>query len=108
MPRCAPPSAVKITVMKVTRLLPFLVLALLLAPAASAGSTMFVGAAEDHARSRDPLVAKTKMDLAALAGFDAVRMTALWSPGRAEIEGEDLLVLRNAAAAAQLDGIRLI
>ncbi len=94
--------------MKVTHLLACLVLALLLAPAASAGSTMFVGAAEDHSRSLDPVVAKTRMDLAALAGFDAVRMTSLWSPGRSEIEGEDLIVLRNAAAAAQLDGIRLI
>ena len=69
---------------------------------------MFIGAAEDHSRDVDPVKAKTRMDLAALAGFDAVRMTTIWSPGRREITGEDLAVLENAATAAQLDGIRLL
>jgi hypothetical protein len=82
--------------------------ALALAPNASAGSTMFVGAAEDQVRSVDPVVAKARMDLAALAGFDAVRMTTIWSPGQREVAGDDLTVLRNAASAAQLDGIRLL
>src|SRR5215204_6278930 len=94
--------------MKLSRLLVLAVLALLVAPAADAGTVMFVGAAEDQARSLDPVVAKTQMDLAALAGFDAVRMTSVWSPGRREVSGEELTVLQNAAAAAQLDGIRLI
>ena len=94
--------------MKLSRLLVLAVLALLVAPAADAGTVMFVGAAEDQARSLDPVVAKTQMDLAALAGFDAVRMTSVWSPGQREVSGEELTVLQNAAAAAQLDGIRLI
>src|SRR5215208_6730452 len=94
--------------MKLSRLLVLAVLALLVAPAADAGTVMFVGAAEDQARSLDPVVAKTQMDLAALAGFDAGRMTSVWSPGRREVSGEELTVLQNAAAAAQLDGIRLI
>src|SRR5215218_9987358 len=95
--------------MKLSRLLIAAVaVALFVAPAAGAGATMFVGAAEDQARSLDPVVAKTQMDLAALAGFDAVRMTSVWSPGQREVSGEELTVLQNAAAEAQLDGIRLI
>jgi hypothetical protein len=93
--------------MKLTRLL-VVALTLLVAPAAHAGTVMYVGAAENQARSVDPVVAKTQMDLAALAGFDAVRMTSVWSPGQREVFGEELTVLQNAAAAAQLDGIRLI
>src|SRR3954452_5649234 len=94
--------------MKLHRLLVIAVLALAVVPAASAGGVMFVGAAEDHSRDLDPVAAKTRMDLAALAGFDAVRMTTVWSPGRREITGDDLTVLENAATAAQLDGIRLL
>jgi hypothetical protein len=90
------------------RLLAACLIALAFAPSASAGSSMFVGAAEDQVRSLDPVVAKARMDLAALAGFDAVRMTTIWSPGQRAVSGDDLTVLRNAAAAAQLDGIRLI
>src|SRR3954470_11749663 len=81
---------------------------LVAAPHAPAEDAMFVGAAEDQARSLDPVVAKTRMDLAALAGLDAVRMTSIWSPGEREVAGDDLTALTNAAAAAQLDGIRLI
>lgn len=69
---------------------------------------MFVGAAENGARDVDPVVAKAKLDLAALAGFDTVRMTSIWSPGEREVTGDELLILRNAGVAARLDGIRLI
>src|SRR5215211_7761156 len=60
--------------MKFSRLLVVAALALVVVPAADAGPIMFVGAAEDGARKIDPVAAKTEMDLAALAGFDAVRM----------------------------------
>jgi hypothetical protein len=80
----------------------------LIAPSGAAAGTMFVGAAEDQARSLDPVVAKSRMDLAALAGFDAVRMTTLWSPGQREVGGDELRALTNAGAASQLDGIRLV
>jgi hypothetical protein len=69
---------------------------------------MFVGATEDNVRSLDPLVAKSKMDLAALAGLDTVRMSVTWQPGEQRVGGDDEIVLRNASAAAQLDGVRLI
>ncbi|HET7451033.1 MAG TPA: hypothetical protein VFJ78_10575 [Gaiellaceae bacterium] len=78
------------------------------AGSAHAGTGMFVGATEDNVRSLSPLVAKSKMDMAALAGLDTVRMSVLWQPGEQLIGGDDEVVLRNASAAAQLDGVRLI
>lgn len=89
-------------------LLVVLALALLGARSSAAGTGIFVGAAEDEARSVDPAVAKSKMDLAALAGLGTIRMTVNWSPGRTVVAGDDLLSLQNAANAAQFDGIRLI
>ena len=68
---------------------------------------LFVGAADDGARSLDPVEVKVKSDLAALAGLGALRMTFTWTPGETSIAGDDLRVLRNAATAAQLSGIRL-
>jgi hypothetical protein len=92
----------------------FAVLALALVPSlavagpAAAGTGMFVGAAEDGAKSLDPVRAKAKMDLAALAGLGTVRMTVTWSPGQQTVSGDDRAVLQNASAAAQLDGVRLM
>jgi hypothetical protein len=94
--------------MVVLVLLVVLVLGMFSARPASAGTGMFVGAAEDEARSLDRLTAKSKMDLAALAGLGTIRMTSIWSPGETVVSGDDLTVLRNAATAAQFDGIRLI
>jgi hypothetical protein len=68
---------------------------------------LIVGAAEDASRQPELTVAKAKMDLASLAGLSAVRITSVWTPGQAAISSGELLVLRNAAAAAALDGIRL-
>ena len=82
-------------------------IALLAAQTAHAGG-MFVGAAENDARSLDPAVAKARMDRAARAGFGVVRMTVLWSPGQKTVGGDDLVALGNASIAAQLDGVRLI
>ena len=82
--------------------------AFMTAAPAHAGTGMFVGATEDNVRSLNPLVAKSKMDMAALAGLDTVRMSILWQPGEQRVGGDDEIVLRNATAAAQLDGVRLI
>jgi hypothetical protein len=48
------------------------------------------------------------MDLAAIAGLGTIRMTSIWAPGRTIVSGTDLTALRNAATAAQFDGVRLI
>jgi hypothetical protein len=89
-------------------LLVTLLLGLLVAGPAAASTGMFVGAAEDNARSLDPLRAKSKMDLAAAAGLGTIRMTSIWSPGQRTIAGNDLRTLRNAAMAAQFDGVRVM
>jgi hypothetical protein len=76
---------------------------------ASAGGPMFMGAVENASLQTSLVAAKAKMDLAAFAGFDTVRVAAFWAPGRASIIPEwDKVTLQNAAAAAQLTGIRLI
>jgi len=85
-----------------------LALSLVAVQPATAGIGMFVGAAEDGAKRLDPVQAKARMDLAALAGVSTVRMTATWSPGQRSVGGDDRIVLRNVSAAAQLDGVRLM
>jgi hypothetical protein len=83
-------------------------LALLVVQAAPASESMLVGAAEDAAKSQSLVAAKASMDLAKLAGFNAIRLTETWSPGQSSPSADDLQALNNAAAAAQLDGIRVI
>ena len=57
----------------------------------------------------DLVTAKAKVDLARLAGFDTLRLAVFWAPGRASVMPEwDKLTLENAAAAAQLSGIKLM
>src|SRR5439155_18427214 len=65
------------------------------------------GAAEDASKQPDPVVAKAKMDLARLAGLEAVRITTVWTPHQWAPSDGEALALQNAAAAAALDGIRL-
>ena len=83
-------------------------LALLVAAPAAGGTGMFVGAAADDARSLSQALTKARMDLTARTGFDAVRMSIIWSPGEDVVGGDDLAVLQNATRAAKLDGVRLI
>jgi hypothetical protein len=68
---------------------------------------LLVGASEDASKQPSLAVAQAKMDLARLAGFDAIRVTAPWTPGQSQPSSWDALVLGNSAAAAKLDGIRL-
>jgi Big-like domain-containing protein/cellulase (glycosyl hydrolase family 5) len=81
--------------------------ALSLAPAASAGGpSLLVGAAEDSGKSADPAVAKATYDRARTAGFDTVRLTAMWQKGMTSPTAAELTSLQNAVAAANQDGIR--
>ena len=61
-----------------------------------------------RAREGGPLGADAKMSLASLAGFDTIRITSIWSPGRPEVGGDRAGGLQTAADAARLNGIRLI
>jgi Cellulase (glycosyl hydrolase family 5) len=76
--------------------------------AAAAAPRMLVGAAEDAAKQPDLVTAKAKMDLAQLAGFNAIRLTTIWAPGQTQPSAGELQRLQNAAEAADLDGITII
>src|SRR5437763_16458248 len=69
---------------------------------------MMVGAAEDVARQQDYSFAKTEMDMARLAGLDAVRVTQPWTTGDTKLGPSDELTLDNAVNAAQFSGLRVI
>jgi hypothetical protein len=78
------------------------------APAWAAPSRpIMVGAAEDGAKFGGPATADAKMALARLAGFDAIRLSAIWTPGQRELGGDELTGLTDAVTAASLHGIRV-
>ena len=68
---------------------------------------MLVGAAEDFVKQPDPIIAKANVDLAAMAGFDSLRVTAAWSPGETAPSATELTLLQNVAAAASVTGMQL-
>jgi hypothetical protein len=77
-------------------------LAALTVPAHAFGSDrMYMGAAEDEGRNADPAVAMAKMQLAKAAGFDTIRVTAIWEP-------DQLQALQSIAAAGDFLGIRIV
>lgn len=81
----------------------------LLAPAQALGSErMYMGAAEDEGRNSDPQVAMAKMQLAKAAGFDTIRVTAVWETGQSAVPAEQLSALQAIAAAGSFLGIRVV
>jgi hypothetical protein len=85
-----------------------LLAALALAPVATGSASMYIGAAEDEGRNGDLLVAAAKMELAREAGFEAIRVTALWKTGLDELPPDQLDALRSIAAAGVFDDIRIV
>jgi hypothetical protein len=77
-------------------------LALAFAPAALAGRPIGVGAVEDAAIWENP---EAEMDLAKLAGFNTVRMTAQWSNGMTILPPGQVSRLQRAAMLASMRGI---
>jgi hypothetical protein len=77
-------------------------LALAPAPAALAGRPIGVGAVEDAAIWQNP---EAQMDLAKLAGFNTVRMTAQWSNGMTVLPPGQVSRLQRAAMLASMRGI---
>src|ERR671933_1659620 len=91
------------------RVLAVVIVALAAAPSAFAGGpTMTLGATEDIVKQPDLVAAKAQMDRLKLAGLRAVRMTQEWAPGQTEPGGAGFDELKNAVAAAQLDGVQVI
>src|ERR671934_478591 len=90
------------------RVLATTVVALAAAPSAFAGGpTMTIGATEDIVKQPDLVAAKAQMDRLRLAGLRGVRITQEWAPGQTEPGGADFDALKNAVAAAQLDGVQV-
>jgi hypothetical protein len=91
------------------RLVLLLLVALALPARAHAGGpAMLIGATEDAVRQPTLVGVKAQMDLLRLAGFNAVRLTQVWAPGKTEPDEEDVRVLTNVATAAKLDGITVM
>src|SRR5437667_4778641 len=82
-------------------------LALVAPAAARASMTMTIGAAEDEGRNADPAVARAKVDLATAAGFQALRVTAIWTPGQSVVPDDQLAALQSIAAAGMFDGVTI-
>jgi hypothetical protein len=81
-------------------------LGLVVSAPASAG--MYMGAAEDEGRNADPAVAMAKLELAKAAGFETIRITAIWSPGESAVPKDQLQALQSIAAAGMFLDIRIV
>ncbi|MCW2976858.1 MAG: hypothetical protein JWM06_2139 [Actinomycetia bacterium] len=80
-----------------------------LAPVSHAGGPgLTIGATEDAVRSPLLAISKGQMNLIALAGFRAVRITQTWAPGQIAVSRADTASLRNVSAAAALDAIQVV
>jgi hypothetical protein len=88
---------------------PIVLLALATATAAQAGPRrLTVGASESASLVPDPVLAKSRMDLAVLAGLNEIEVRAGWTPGETAPTAEEVASLQASALAAQLDGVRLV
>src|SRR6266540_4306093 len=91
------------------RLILVLLVGLVLPGRASAGGpTMLIGATEDAVRQPTLIGVKAQMDLLRLAGFNAVRVTQVWAPGKTKPDADDIRVLTNIVDAAKLDGVTVM
>jgi hypothetical protein len=82
---------------------------LALASGAQAGGPgLVLGATEDAVRSTTLVDAKAQMDLVALAGFRAVRITQIWAPGERAVSPDDVTTLENVVAAAKLSNVTVL
>ncbi len=66
---------------------------------------MLVGTAEDDVKRATLVASNANMRLARLAGFDAIRLTTLWGPGKTSLPALERKLLTNAASAARLNGM---
>jgi hypothetical protein len=81
---------------------------LLVPPAFAGGPEMLVGATEDSAQQPSLALSKGEMDLAKLAGFNTIRLSATWDRGVAALSPDGATRLQNAVAAADMNGIHPI
>jgi hypothetical protein len=77
-------------------------------PAQAGGPGLTIGATDDAVRSPLLAVSKSEMNLIALAGYRAVRITQVWSPDERGVSFADRTILRNVASAAALDAMQVV
>ena len=70
-------------------------------------SDFLVGVVEDSTRQPDEAAAKQRVQAVKDAGFDAIRITSIWTPGAREPAPAELRVLRNVAEASESLDVRL-
>ena len=68
---------------------------------------LLVGVVEDSTRLPEPDAARGRVQAVRDAGFNAIRITSIWSPGLTEPEAAELDVLRNVADACEELDVRL-
>jgi hypothetical protein len=78
------------------------------APSQAAPRTLVVGASESASLVPDAVLAKTRMDLAVLAGFKEIEVRADWTQGKTSPTPDELAAFQASALAAQLDAVRLV
>src|ERR1700674_1523654 len=76
--------------------------------AQAGGPDLVLGATEDAVRSTTLVDAKAQMDLLALAGYRAVRITQIWAPGERSVSPDDVTTLENVVAAAELSNVTVL
>ena len=72
------------------------------------GHPLLVGALEDGVKWAEPEIADQKVELATLAGFNALNVTTAWVPGQTTPAPDELLILRNVAAATEKRDMELL
>ncbi|HYX89423.1 MAG TPA: hypothetical protein VE753_08650 [Gaiellaceae bacterium] len=77
------------------------------APGSSRARSLIVGVVDDALAQRDPGFARSQVDLSHRAGFGAAMVSATWKRGQRRPSAGLVHVLRNVAAAARQDHMRL-
>jgi len=78
------------------------------APSEATTRTLAVGASESASLVPDAVLAKTRMDLAVLAGLNEIEVRADWTRGQTAPTPEELAPFQASALAAELDAVRLV
>jgi hypothetical protein len=77
-------------------------------PSQAASRTLAVGASESASLVPDSVLAKARMDLAVLAGFNEIEVRADWTRGETAPAVDELAAFQASALAAQLDAVKLV
>ena len=72
------------------------------------GHGITVGALDDAVKWPDAKTADERVAFAGQAGFDALNITTLWTPGQTQPDPGELAILRNVANAADEQDLQLL